>query len=51
MLTIMMVDKPCIGLSRQVRHYRNLDPTGERLERFLADFGLISIRRTLPPEK
>jgi hypothetical protein len=51
MLNIMWVDKPCIGFSRPVRHYRNLRPTRQRLEGFLADFGSISIRRTLPPEK
>jgi polysaccharide deacetylase family protein (PEP-CTERM system associated) len=40
-----------MGFSKQVRHYRNLHRTEERLEQLLGDFAFTSIRRTLPLEE
>jgi hypothetical protein len=40
-----------MGFSKQVRHYRNLHQTEERLEQLLGDCAFTSIRRTLPPEE
>jgi len=47
-------DQPRIGgmgFSKQVRHYRNLHRTEERLEQLLGDFAFTSIRRTLTLEE